>query len=55
MTREPLHNASDPETRTPNEMRAGRIVKGGAVRKVLWTSLGLAVVAMMVVYQLYAG
>jgi hypothetical protein len=34
------------------EARAGRIVRGGAVRRILWTSLALAIVAMAIAYFL---
>ena len=32
------------------EARSGRIVKGGAMRRILWTSLALAIVAVAVAY-----
>jgi hypothetical protein len=34
------------------EARAGRIVKGGAVRRIVWTSLALAPAAMAIAYFL---
>jgi hypothetical protein len=43
----------DPKVVSATKARAGRIVKGGAIRRVLLISLALAVGAMLLVYLLF--
>jgi hypothetical protein len=49
-----LDSREDRVTLTPTEARAGRIVKGGAVLRVLVVSLVLAVAVLLVAYLLLA-
>ncbi|WP_183044244.1 hypothetical protein [Pseudorhodoplanes sinuspersici] len=42
-------------TISPTEARAGRIVKGGAIRRILWTSVALALLALTATYFLMIG
>lgn len=37
-------------TLSPREARAGRIVQGGAIRRILWISVGLAMIALAATY-----
>jgi hypothetical protein len=36
--------------RTPTEARAGRIVRGGAIKRILWISVALAVVLLVLAF-----
>jgi hypothetical protein len=42
--------ANENLTVSQTEARAGRVVKGGAIRRILWVSLGLAIAAMLIAY-----
>jgi hypothetical protein len=48
------HTSEDPAVKRPTEARQGRIVRGGAVRRILMISLALVVVAFLVIYFAFA-
>jgi hypothetical protein len=41
-----------PEPRTPDEARGGRIIKGGAIKRILLVSIPLAIIALIIVFLL---
>jgi hypothetical protein len=46
------HTAEAPPVKTATEARAGRIVRGGAMARVVMISVAIAVVAMIVAFML---
>jgi hypothetical protein len=51
---EEKHTSEHPAVKRPTEARQGRIVGGGAVRRILMISLALIVVAFLVIYLAFA-
>jgi len=48
------HSPEHREVKTPTEARQGEVAKGAPMRKVLFISVGLTVVAFLVIYFAFA-
>jgi hypothetical protein len=51
---QPDQSSEDREVKTPREARQGQIIRGGAMRRVLFISIALVVIAFLVIFFVFA-